>query len=280
MFILLTIVVFIVSSVISGCSTSTLTTVILPYPPTASGKSIPLKLDGITNIEEHLSFSSSNTKTFSNNQIIHEQIESVDFKFVTEIKPRDDSSFFTTVKTLSKDGPISLASMGYPEPGETIDYIINKDSSILKAGNYPGGSLYFIPQLPLPNRTLSTGETWNYEYTWISDESLSELKLDIVLLLKDITECGKGKCILVEYSGKITQPKDVKYKIPFRSQLKGLMNYDITHAQVISNYQLNEESIEIEGTRVESKSCSETLSTQFGKNPKCDPLKPKYTFTF
>ncbi len=276
---LLTIVVFIITGTISGCTTPSRTQT-QADEVSSEEKSIPLRLKGIPNVDEHVAYSASNTKTFSNNQIVHEQIEAVDFKIVTEIKPRDDQTFYAQVKTLSKDGPIALASLGYPEPGEAIVYIVNRDSTIIKAGEFPKNSLYFIPQLPLPNRTLKTGETWNYEYTWISDESLSQLKIEVVLLLKDVFECGKDSCITIEYSGNITQPKNIKQKIPFKSQLKGLMKYNLTLAQVISNYQINEELLEIEGTRVEAKSCSETLSSELGRTPQCDPLKPKHTFTF
>lgn len=272
---LLRVVIFSVGSLIVSCSSIQESSV---SKINNTLDSIFLGLQGSNNIEEHLVFSSSHIQTYSNNQILHERIESVEFKTVTETRPRNETSFFMTIKTLSKDGPTPLSEMAYPEVGEQIQYIISNDSSILKAGEFPKQSLYFIPQLPLPNKVLNPGQTWTYEHIWVSSDIAAPLKLEIVFILKNILDCEQSQCISLEYSGKISQIE--KSTIPLKSSLKGTMIYDLKNSQIVQSYQINEEELSVEGTRVVGKSCSETLNSRLNRKPSCDPLKLKHSFTF
>ncbi len=264
LFILLTSVLFFIA-----CST---TRSKIPFYE-QEGLPLDFKIEGVVGKQEHVIYSASNTQTFQNDQILREQSEIVEFKTVTDTTAIAQDSISQTVTTVSKDGPIDLLAMGYPEVGESLDYIIAKDGDVIKAGKYPLKSLFYIPQLPFPKKPILKGETWTYTTDWVSDETLSLLSLTIVLVLKDIKECMDTLCVDVQYSGHIQQPKDSNIKIPFKSSLKGTMTYNLKMGQIIYGLQTNQEEIKIEGARVQATSCTEIIHTSLNKKPFCNPLK-------
>lgn len=232
-------------------------------------------------VEVQRIYSNSKTRTVTSNQLRTEREEVVDFSVRSTVKNIDKNSGDRTVhiETLSKEGPVDLYDLGYPEPGEVLEYVYTTKAKVKKAGHFPDNSLFFIPPIALAEKSVAVGDTWIFSTNWVSLRNGLPMGVEVLSILKNIFDCGnKHKCAEIELSGTIQLPEALHKQAKIESLIAGRVLYNLDVGSIVWSDIRNREKLKTDDGEMEIISCTETLleSPQRDKWPwravvKCDP---------
>lgn len=203
--------------------------------------------------------SSSNKKTYENNQIVNAKMEEVDFKVENRalaVNPEKGIYSFR-VKTLEKDGFVNLRDLAFPEVGEKIDYQMNSLARVLSAGRFPQDSVYYIPSVVLPKDEVSVGDTWDFTAEYVLIESGIPLRLELTSILKRFVDCGLKLCADIEISGAVKIVNKID-GVNYASEMAGRMLVTVDGATILWQRIRSGEKMETRGGNIVIYSCIES----------------------
>ncbi len=261
-------------SFVAGCATSGGSAV-----KPATDKPIVLEFKGKPGeTSETRYLSNARIRSYQDQQLIRDRTESVDFTVNTHVSAYNEKNKILgfEARTVRKDGTVPLHDFAFPELNEQIEYEVRGSGEVLKAGNFPRQSLFFVPSLPIPKKPVSVGDTWNMEHTWFSSKEGIPLKLEVVGILKNVVNCEHGKlCADVEVSGHVSLlAEPVEKSAKFASRLWGRMLFSLDRGDVIWSEMRSQEEMGMQADRMVVSSCmlSETkLSDKFKTEFNCEP---------
>ena len=227
----------------------------------------------------------SSADAFENQQKTQHNEETLKFVSQTEtLKSEPDSESgpgrFTQVLTvLKKEGTSDLHDFAMPEPGESLEVTADSLGRILKSGDYPPNSLFFVPPISLPQSEVAVGDTWTMQAGWLSLEDMVPYQLDMVSILKGFWKCGDDTCADIEISGDVGFQGPLSDAMSFHSNWRGRIYFALKSGAVVWSRVESEERIIADNTRREVNSCLEavlqepTVIRRSGlKKPTCDKL--------
>jgi hypothetical protein len=213
------------------------------------------------------------TKTYTGGEIVRKISESLDFSVqtkVTSVQP-DLGRAVYQLATQEKEGYADLSDFAMPEPGESLDITLNTQGKVLKAGEMPPGSIYFVPPVSLPGESVKVGDTWPMTAEWISLKSGIPLRMEIVSIFKAMRDCGaSGRCAEIEISGdvsivgapnntvasrEVVKKKVEDLKMRFRSELKGRLLFSLDKGLVLYSVVRSDENLSGDKDSVQIASC-------------------------
>lgn len=202
-------------------------------------------------------YSHSRIKNFESVQLVRERDEMVEFRVREKVAKIDPGTGNLTIKveTVQKDGTVDLHDMAFPEKGEEIEYVMSRRGEVLRAGEYPPDSVFYVPPIPLPKEPVEIGDTWTLDHAWIGLKSAIPLGVHMVAILKDIRSCGKGRCADVEVSGNVEVIGAAPQKAQFSSVLWGRMLMSVERGTVIWSEIRSREKMTIPNERTDVLSC-------------------------
>jgi len=202
----------------------------------------------------------SSKSTLDERKIKIKRDEIVDFKVRSEIKGLSPSGLIRLqVKTVQKEGPVELNDLAYPELNETIDFALTKNAQVVRAGNYPSESIFFVQPIPLPDHPVAKGDTWAVEHAWLSRHNGIPLKLELVAILSRFVECGAGDtCADIEISGRVTLPPGM-IRGSLDSKVYGRLLFALKKGLIVWSEVRTDENLNTPDERVEIASCMESV---------------------
>ncbi len=251
-----------------------------------TNRPISLRFEGVKGHKDLYSIHSQTVvENISPDKLLHQKIDMVEFDVQTEISKIDskNSTIEVNSKTIKKEGHLSLHDMAYPELNETIHFVFDRQGRVLRAGDHPSDTIFYIPPLPLPETEVKVGDTWTYEKEWRTQQSLVPMKLQLVMVLKKVINCYRNeKCVEIEWSGKVS-PADEG--LPIESLIVGYTLYRPKTASQIWTWSRNEEKLKLQGVDMKVSTCVHSILKSerskinpFAKQePLCDPTKARFS---
>ena len=238
---------------------------------TLSGKSRPqplklenpilLELSGRVNRLEQIRyhFASHKVSTSANEkpEIKDEKVEFTVQTTTKEVYPSGDVSYL--IQTIQREGSIPLHDLAFPEPGEKLEQILTRNARVLKAGEYPPESIFFLPPIPLPTEPVKVGDTWTLRHQWASESTDVPLELDMVAILKGVYPCGTDdKCADIEISGQVSLPARLK-QVTLDSEIVGHLIFAVEHGSIVWSEIRTTEKVATEKARSVVQSCMKSF---------------------
>ena len=212
-------------------------------------------------VEMTVNCSHAVTETYEQTNILHKRIEDLDFKVRTTTKNiLPNGNLLQDTETIKRDGPGSLHDLAYPELAEVISMEIDPQGKVVKAGNYPKDSLFYLPSIPLPDHPVKQGEEWVSSNSWKSPGSDASLTVELRLKAVGKKRCGDHLCVNIVVTGSVTFPK-LPSKSHFEHGITGRFLFDQERGLVPWSEFLSEEQVKALGGRavVHSKLRSELV---------------------
>lgn len=231
-------------------------------------------------------YSHSYIRDYEGPQLVRERDEIVDFRVLEKIMGVNKKGEITVLtSTTTKDGTVDLHDLAFPEKGEEIEYIFNRDGKVLKAGDLPPDSIFYVPPLALPKGPVKVGDTWALDHAWISLKNGIPLAVHLVAILKSIRQCGKGLCADIELSGSV-ELVGLKKEAIFNSSIWGRMLMSVEKGSVLWSEVRSRERMTLSGKGTDVLSCLvsgleapadlQILKVKPVCKPTQDPVKPIY----
>lgn len=230
---------------------------------------LELKLDpGYRDVSNYVS--RTITKTYSNGQITRKIAEGLDFSVETKVMKVDPLNKLSTLEltTLKKDGKADLSDFAMPELGEKLNLVLSSTGQVIKAGDFPPGTIYYIPPVSLPADEVKVGDTWPLRADWVSLRNGVPMRMELVSILKTLRDCGSaGPCAEIELSGGVAildgksskissgSSSENDLRVRFRSEMKGRLIISITNGSVLYSIVRSDETLSGEKESVETSSC-------------------------
>lgn len=223
-----------------------------------SPMALKLKAD-VGRIEKVDYFHQSRSRSFEDMQLRHQKDESLEFTSQAEtLKQEPQGERFTQHITVTrKEGNANLHDFAMPEVGEKLEIVADSTGKILKAGDYPDNSIFFVPPISLPNEPVSVGDTWTLQANWLSLEEMLPYQLDMVSILKGFVACGEDRCADIEISGEVLFQGPLAQVMRFRSEWRGRLYFALNAGTVLWSRVDSEEQFIAENVHREVKSCLE-----------------------
>jgi hypothetical protein len=217
--------------------------------------------------------SRSTVRTYEAGEILRKISEGVDFTVETKVTQVDEKSKTGTylLTTTEKDGKLDLADFAMPEVGESLEVVLTSKGMVLKSGQNPPGTIYFIPPVALPDRDVRVGETWPMTVDWVSLKSGISLRMGLVSILKAIRLCGgERRCAEIELSGDVSiiglaanplatpnnqGEENASPLMRFRSDIRGHLLLSLETGAVLYSVLRSDESIDGMKDSVKVSSC-------------------------
>jgi hypothetical protein len=217
---------------------------------------VTLKMSGeVGRVEVVNNCSIAITRTFADGEIRHKKVESVDFKVQTATtKALKNSNIKQTVQTTWKDGFVNLHDLAYPELGESMDVEITPLGEVVRAGNYPKTSIFYLPSLPLPKKPVKTGDEWKSEHAWKSEENGLPLTVNLTSKYVGSKPCGDFSCAEITVKGEVHMPAKIEQKNGFTHKLSGRFLFEPKRGLPVWAEFGSEEEIQAGGARAEVRS--------------------------
>ena len=226
-------------------------------------------------------YSHSRTKNYHQAQIVKKKDEIVEFSLLETIKNHNEKSDRITVLSTAKDkdGIVSLHDLAFPEVNEVIEYIYTSTGKVLKAGDYPKWSIFYVPPLPLPSGSVSVGDTWEMTEEWRSMNNGIPLQVSLVGILKNVYQCGQDRCADIELSGDVAIANAPAVEINFISEMHGRLLFNLDKGINVWSLIQGQEDLRVNQDQTVVISClaSNLLGPEEIKLPtsdtitKCDP---------
>lgn len=242
------------------------------YKPLAKGLEplkvetpVELRLKADANRVEKVSyFHRSRSRSFEDNQVRTQKDETLEFvSQATTVKVEADKDRFTQVLTTSgKQGAANLNDFAMPEVGEKLEVTANSRGKILKSGDYPDNSIFFVSPISLPEAAVSVGDTWTMQSNWLSLGELVPYRLDMLSILKGFWKCGAHRCAEIEISGEVGLQGPIAQSMAFKSLWRGRIYFDVDAGTVVWSRVDSDESFSSGNVRRDVSSCLEAVLTE------------------
>ncbi len=206
-------------------------------------------------------FHRSSSRSFEDNQVRTQKDETLEFTSQAEtVKVEADKGRFTQVITTSnKQGNGDLNDFAMPEVGEKLEVTASQRGKILKSGDYPENSIFFVSPISLPETPVTIGDTWTMQANWLSLGEMVPYKLDMVSILKGFWKCGKNRWAEIEISGEVGLQGPIAQAMSFKSVWRGRVYFDIDAGTVAWSRVDSDESFISGNVRREVDSCLEAV---------------------
>lgn len=184
----------------------------------------------------------SASKAFEGKDLRHEKTDVLSFKAQAETTAVEPDRFTQKITVTKKDGTLGLHDFAMPEPGETLVVTSTNKGKILKAGDWPSNSIFYVAPVSLPEGPVEVGDTWAMQGSWLSLEDMVPYELDMVSILKGFVKCGADTCADIEINGGVAMQGVLKQQVVFRSEWRGRMLFSVEGGTVVWS-RINSEEI-------------------------------------
>lgn len=208
--------------------------------------------------EKQKYFYSSHQKTYEGKQIAHERSENTEFAVENEIisVSKDPRYIEVKQKTIEKSGPADLEQMAFPELNETLAFRYNPWGDVLKAGDKPPFSIFFVSPVPLPQRPIQVGDTWEYKGSWIDYNQGIEMNVNLIGVLRETISCYDNEiCLNLEYSGNVELPEKLQKAAKFKGKVLAKFILRPKNFSVLRSEIYNTEYLARDDFTMDIKSC-------------------------
>ena len=161
------------------------------------------------------------SESFEEGAIRLRQESGVEFVTKTETVQADTNKLLQFVTTTEKNGEVDLHPMAMPELGERLEMGLLRDGQVIMAGSYPKQSIFYVPQVSLPEGKVEIGDTWEMEAAWVTLDQSVPFVANMVSILKGFVKCGNESCADIELSGEVRMQGSLP--IGFKNEWKGRM---------------------------------------------------------
>jgi hypothetical protein len=204
-----------------------------PLPPGAKGEMQKVQMDGPVTLRLKAIPKTSETvdyyhvsasRAFEGKELRHEKTETLTFTALAETLKADateNGKFTQAITVLKKDGTIGLHDFAMPELGERLEIVSDSRGKILKAGDWPSNSIFYVSPVSLPEGPVEVGDTWTMQSSWLSLQDLVPYELDMVSILKGFVKCGNDTCADIEVNGNVAMQGALQQTLVFRSEWRG-----------------------------------------------------------
>lgn len=138
------------------------------------------------------------------------------------------------VESLSHEGAYPLVDLAFPEVGQPMEFILSSEGKVLKAGEYPVSSAFYVAPIPLPAKPVAVGDSWNFSSEWVNISSGVPFIIHLTVIFKDIEKCGNQNCAHLEISGNVALNVKSTATSPLASEVSGHMNFGLTSGSLVS----------------------------------------------
>jgi hypothetical protein len=238
---------------------------VIPAEPAQVATPARLELKGVAGRVETTQYrSSALTRTYENQQILKERFEDLDFVVQATQRTVDAEKGLLEqqITTIKKDGEGDLHAMAYPEVGERITIVLNKQGQVFHVSGFSPNSIFYVPAISLPAHTVSVGDTWPLTADWMSQENGVPLHLEMVTILKRFVKCGPQNCAELEVSGDVRLAVTPRNPMNFKSEIRGVMYLGVDSGALIWSQIRNSEFLLSDNHKVVIESCLESRLTE------------------
>lgn len=199
------------------------------------------------------------SKSWNEAHVLYQSEERIQFVSQSETLRVDPEKgrFTYRLTVLSKDGEGRLHDFAMPEVGEKLEIVSDFQGRILKAGDYPPNSLFYVPPLSLPEESVEVGDTWTMQANWLSLDEMVPYRLDMVSILKGFWKCGPDQCAEIEISGDVNFEGALRRLMDFKSHWRGRIFFAMNAGTVLWSRVDSEEVFSAEKLRRQVNSCLE-----------------------
>lgn len=222
-----------------------------PLPPGAKGDLPSVKMQGPVTLrlkaqpksaETVEYFHVSASRAFEGKELRHEKTDTLTFTAQSETTKADPDRFTQAITVTKKDGTIGLHDFAMPEPGERLEITTDSRGKILKAGDWPSNSIFYVSPISLPEQPVEVGDTWTMQSTWLSLQDMVPYELDMVSILKGFVKCGNDTCADIEVNGNVAMQGALQQALVFRSEWRGRLLFAV-NAGTVTWSRVNSEEI-------------------------------------
>ncbi len=218
------------------------------------------------------------TKVYQSGQITNEKDEVMDFKVESE-GLAGEANINQMIRVVEKDGFADLHDMAFPEIGEELIVTLNPNGKVLKAGDYPRNSIFYVPPVSLPDRPVRVGDTWTLDSKWMSLKNGLPMHLSLISIFKGLYRCGVGDlCADLEISGGVKLMDPLPTGIKLTSNIQGRLLFNVNRGTLLWGDVRSEESFRQGEIWVHVSSCLESVLEEpnaerlVGESADCQPL--------
>lgn len=249
-----------------GCASAppkpaeTMPTGVASLEPVEVKGAVELKLKGepkSTDVIEYHHISSS--RAFESGEIRQEKAEAIDFTSEATTLRADGNQLTQSIRVIKKEGAIDLHDFAMPDLGESLELTTTAKGKVVKAGDWPANSIFYVPAVSLPDVPVEVGDTWTMQATWLSLSEMVPYELDMVSILKGFVRCGAGACADIEVSGSVGMQGALKQALVFRSEWRGRLLFSVEQGTVVWSRMNLEETIASDKVHRTVKSCLEAV---------------------
>lgn len=221
----------------------------------------------------------SASRAFEEKELRHEKTETLSFTALAEttktekLPPPDAAStegaaplerFTQSITVTKKDGTVGLHDFAMPEVGERLEVVTDSRGKILKAGDWPTNSIFYVSPISLPEEAVSVGDTWTMQASWLSLEDMVPYELDMVSILKGFVKCGNDTCADIEVNGNVGMQGALRQALVFRSEWRGRLLFALGAGTVAWSRVNSEELFAYDRVRRMVGSCLEAALREPG----------------
>lgn len=243
---------------------------------------IELKLKALPGRTEKVAYlHKSFSKSYEGSEIRHQKEESLEFTTQAETLKSQPDQFTQVLSILRKDGTANLHDFAMPEEGEKLEITATSKGKILKSGEYPNNSIFYVPPISLPDGPVNVGDTWTMQASWLSLEEMIPFQIDMVSILKNVWNCGNDRCAEIEVSAQVDLQGPMAQAMAFKSVWQGKMYFALNAGTVVWSRTDSEESVMTANVRRQINSCLESVMVEPADvklpgldKPACEPLPP------
>jgi hypothetical protein len=227
-------------------------------PQTSMSGPVDLKIGAKQGAHEAVRYrSSSVSESFEEGAIRLRQESGVEFVARFETLKADDAKVLQVVTTADKEGETDLRTMAMPEVGERLELGMTRKGQILLAGGYPQKSIFFVPQVSLPDDKVQVGDTWDMQAEWVTLDEGVPFAMDMVSILKGFVKCGNETCADVEMSGEVRLQGSIP--VGFKNEWTGRMLFAVGSGTTVWSHVVSREDYAAEAVQRVVTTCLETV---------------------
>jgi hypothetical protein len=242
--------------------------------------------------------SRTEARNFEDGQIVHQQDTETAFTVNTEIlkieagaeSDPEQERVVARITTSDKSGLMDLESLALPEPDESLLLTQTRRGTVVQAGRYPRGTVFYIPPVSLPDGPVEVGDTWVLQSEWVGIDTNVPFMLDLVSILKRFVPCGSDECAEIEISGEVRiqgSPNASLAALNFKSLTQGTVLFARKSGTVVWSRIDSLETLAADNVNRRIHSCLESvlvepnaLKPAQAQEPRCDPAAIPSAFVF
>lgn len=231
-----------------------------PAPPSPFTGPFELRLKpNADHVEKVAYYHRSRSTSFEDIEVRNQKEESLEFVSSAGVAKVDPSGerFTQVISIDKKEGTSNLHDFAMPDLGEKLELVADSHGRILRAGDYPQNSIFYVPPVSLPDGPVHIGDTWAMQAQWLSLEEMVPYQLDMASILKNVQPCGQHKCADIEIAGEVTLQGPLVQMMAFKSLWKGMLTFDIDAGTVLWSRVDSEEQFMSGNVRRSVTSCLE-----------------------